>query len=138
MRMKYHHLVEEAPRERDTRQRRAIRKVLETSGRPLSPREVLKGAHRHAPGLGLATVYRNLKALVGGGRIVAVELPGEAARYEPAGKGHHHHFRCRGCDRLFEVMGCRQAAAGRPPRGFQVESHEVVWYGRCASCARAG
>ena len=89
--------------ERDTRQRRAIRRVLETSGRPLSPKEVLAGAHRSVPGLGIATVYRNLKALVEEGLLVAVALPGEAARYEPAGKDHHHHFRCRRCDRLFEV-----------------------------------
>jgi Fur family ferric uptake transcriptional regulator len=123
--------------ERDTRQRRAIRRVLETSGRPLSPQEVLAATHRAVPGLGIATVYRYLKALVAVGRVVAVELPREAARYEPAGKDHPHHFRCRRCDRLFEVAGCRPAAAGRPPRGFVVDSHEVVWYGRCAACARA-
>jgi Fur family ferric uptake transcriptional regulator len=121
--------------ERDTRQRRAIRRALEASGRPLTPREVLSFAHRLAPGLGMATVYRNLKALRAEGRIVAVDLPGEAARYETSGKDHHHHFRCRGCNRLFEVTGCRPAAAGRPPRGFLVESHQVVWYGRCATCA---
>jgi Fur family ferric uptake transcriptional regulator len=123
--------------ERDTRQRRAIRKVLETSGRPLSPMEVLAAAHRHAPGLGVATVYRNLKTLLDEGAIVAVVLPGEAARYEPAGKSHHHHFRCRRCDRLFEVPGCRPSSVGRPPRGFVAESHEVVFYGRCATCASA-
>jgi Fur family ferric uptake transcriptional regulator len=121
--------------ERDTRQRRAIRRVLASSGRPLSPQEVLSAAHRHVPGLGLATVYRNLRTLLQEGEIMAVEVPGEAARYEPAGKGHHHHFRCRRCHRLYEVMGCRPAAVGRPPRGFVAESHEVVWYGRCASCA---
>jgi Fur family ferric uptake transcriptional regulator len=99
--------------------------------------EVLSAAHRHCPGLGVATVYRNLKALLQEGTIVTVELPGEAARYEPAGRSHHHHFRCRRCDRLFEVPGCRQAPLGRPPRGFVAESHEVVWYGRCATCASA-
>jgi Fur family ferric uptake transcriptional regulator len=123
--------------ERDTRQRRAIRRVLGASGRPLSPQEVLGAAHRFAPGLGMATVYRNLKALLAEGEIVAVNLPGEAPRYEPAGKGHHHHFRCRRCDRLYEVTGCRGAATGRPPKGFVVESHEVLWYGRCAPCAGA-
>jgi Fur family ferric uptake transcriptional regulator len=127
--------MEHETRQRDTRQRRAIRRALETSGRPLSPQELLAAAHRQVPGLGLATVYRNLKALVEDGEVVAVALPGEAPRYEPAGKDHHHHFRCRRCDRLFEVTGCRPAPFGRPPRGFVVESHEVVWYGRCASCA---
>ena len=101
---------------------------------------MLQGAHRHAPGLGLATVYRNLKALVSEGRVVAVELPGEAARYEPAGKGHHHHFRCRGCARIFDLVGNRkgcQPPGARAPRGFVVESHEILVYGRCAACAGA-
>lgn len=120
--------------ERDTRQRRAIRQVFEKSGRPLSPQEVLAGAHRHAPTLGVATVYRNLKALVDEGWLVAVKVPGEPSRYEPSGKRHHHHFRCRRCDRLFELEGCRRPAS-RAPKGFVVESHELLLYGRCASCA---
>lgn len=122
--------------ERDTRQRRAIRKVLEAAGRPLSPQEILEGARRQAPTLGPATVYRTLRALADEGWLTPVTLPGEPARYEPAGKTHHHHFRCRGCDRLFEVEGCRQASVAKAPRGFVIEDHEVVWYGRCARCAR--
>lgn len=122
--------------ERDTRQRRAIRKVLEAAGRPLSPQELLDGARHQAPSLGLATVYRTVRGLVDEGWLAAVSLPGEPARYEPAGKRHHHHFRCRGCDRLFEVEGCRQASVARAPRGFVIEDHELVWYGRCASCAK--
>jgi Fur family ferric uptake transcriptional regulator len=122
--------------ERDTRQRRAIRKVLEAAGRPLSPQEILDGARRQAPTLGLATVYRTVRGLVAEGGLAPVSLPGEPARYEPAGKRHHHHFRCRGCDRLFEVEGCRQASVAEAPRGFVIEDHEVVWYGRCARCAK--
>jgi len=118
---------------RSTRQRRAIRRVLEASGRPLSPQEILAGAHRLAPTLGVATVYRNLRTLLDDGQLVRVELPGEPVRYEPAGKRHHHHFHCRGCDRLFEIEGC--AARPRAPKGFVVEDHEVVFYGRCAACA---
>ncbi len=123
--------------ERDTRQRRAIRKVLEAAGRPLSPQELLEGARRQAPTLGLATVYRSVRSLVAEGWLAPVSLPGEPARYEPAGKRHHHHFRCRRCDRVFEVEGCRQATVARAPRGFVIEDHEVVWYGRCAACAKA-
>jgi Fur family transcriptional regulator, ferric uptake regulator len=122
--------------ERDTRQRRAIRRALQNSGRPLSPREVRTAAHRHTPSIGVATVYRNLKALLDEGWLVAVEVPGEPARYEPAGKRHHHHFRCRSCDRLFELEGCRRPSP-RAPKGFVVEAHELLLYGRCASCAGA-
>ena len=43
--------------------------------------------------------------------------------------------RCRGCDRLFEIEGCRAGARPRAPKGFVVEDHELVFYGRCAACA---
>jgi Fur family transcriptional regulator, ferric uptake regulator len=109
--------------------------VLEASGRPLSPREILAGAHRLAPTLGVATVYRTVRTLLDDGLLVRVELPGEPVRYESAGKGHHHHFHCRGCDRLFEIEGCRTVARPRAPKGFVVEDHQVVFYGRCAACA---
>ena len=50
--------------ERSTRQRRAIRRVLLETRRPLSPREILELARKQVPSLGLATVYRILRALV--------------------------------------------------------------------------
>ncbi|MEW6280573.1 MAG: transcriptional repressor, partial [Candidatus Eremiobacterota bacterium] len=49
--------------ERNTRQRDAIRRALADANRPLAPQEVLEEARRYSPGLGIATVYRNLKGL---------------------------------------------------------------------------
>ncbi len=123
---------------RNTRQRDVIREALIDADRPLSPQELLGLARRRHPGLGVATVYRTLHLLAMEGAIVPVELPGEAARYEVAGKGHHHHFRCRKCRRIFEISGCALAgdAAGVVPPGFRIEDHEVVLYGVCAACAR--
>ena len=121
--------------ERSTRQRRAIRRVLLETRRPLSPREILELARKQVPSLGLATVYRNLRALVEEGAVVPVALPGEPLRYEAAGAGHHHHFLCRGCGRAFELPGCRLEAHLDPPPGFSAEDHEVVVYGRCPDCA---
>ena len=50
--------------ERNTRQRSAIRDAIAQAQRPLLPQEVLEAARTEVPGLGIATVYRNLKALV--------------------------------------------------------------------------
>ena len=50
--------------ERSTRQNAAIRQAIAAAGRPLSPAEVLEAARREVAALGLATVYRTLKALV--------------------------------------------------------------------------
>ena len=70
--------------QRDTQQRRAIRKVLAESGRPLAPDDVLQAGQVLVPSLGIATVYRSLKALVADGWLTEVELPGEVTRYELA------------------------------------------------------
>lgn len=122
-------------KKRDTQQRRAIRRVIEESGRPLGPREVLDAAQAHCPGLGIATVYRTLKTLVEEAELTQVELPGEPPRYETTGKHHHHHFHCRACDRVFELEGCPEGLRRLTPPGFSLESHELVLYGRCPGCA---
>ncbi len=121
--------------QRDTRQRRAIRAAFKEAGHPLSPKELLELARREVESLGIATVYRNLRALEKEGWIEAVELPGESPRYEVAGKGHHHHFHCQDCDRVYEVEGCPGNLKSITPEGFELESHEFVLYGRCETCA---
>jgi len=120
--------------ERATRQRAAIRDALTAAGRPLLAEEVLDSARSSVPGLGLATVYRNLKLLLGEGEVRAVQLPGENPRYEPAHHAHHHHFQCRVCERVFDVHACPGDLAALAPRGFTVEDHELTLYGRCKDC----
>ncbi len=121
--------------ERDTPQRRAIREVLTRAGRPMGPAEVLDAGKALAKGLGIATVYRNLKLLTESGWLCSVDLPGEAPRYEVSGKPHHHHFLCRECGRAFEVVEhCPGNQRFSAPSGFRVEAHEVVLYGVCATC----
>jgi Fur family transcriptional regulator, ferric uptake regulator len=120
---------------RRTRQRSAIRAVMQAAGRPLSPAEVLAHAKRAVPTLGLATIYRALKALMADGDVIAVALPGEPPRYEVGPSHHHHHFQCRRCRRVFEVPGCPGNVARLAPAGFRVDAHELVLYGRCRQCA---
>jgi Fur family ferric uptake transcriptional regulator len=124
------------PTERSTRQRAAIREVLGAARRPLLPHEVLEAAQAQVPGLGIATVYRNLKQLVDDGVLKTVALPGENLRYEPVGDGHdhHHHFQCTACERVFDVHACPGNLARLAPPGFQVDGHELTLYGRYSDC----
>jgi Fur family ferric uptake transcriptional regulator len=122
--------------ERNTRQRQAIRDAIAQAGRPLTPQEVLAAAKQRTDSLGIATVYRHLKALLAEKWVKPVELPGEAARYELADIGHHHHFHCRGCGKVFDIAGCPGHLQSMVPRGYVVEDHEVVLYGRCSRCKR--
>ncbi len=123
--------------ERSTRQRQAIRDAIAAAGRPLLPQEVLEHAQRGAPGLGQATVYRALKALVEDGALQVVSLPGENPRYEPAGHHHHHHFQCTDCQRVYDVHACPGDLARLAPPGFEVQDHELTLYGRCKDCRQA-
>lgn len=119
---------------RNTRQKTAIRLAFEHAGRPLSTGEVLDLAQSDVEGLGIATVYRNVKSLVDEGWLSIVELPGEAARYEISGKAHHHHFQCTVCGRVFELHGCLPGLERLAAAGFSVERHELVLYGSCPDC----
>lgn len=120
--------------ERQTKQRDAIRSALAEADRPLSISEILDSAKGRVSGLGVATVYRTLKALVQDGQIVQVEMPGSPPRYELAGKEHHHHFYCRSCERVYEVEGCAGDFSWMTPAGFELEAHDVLLSGRCARC----
>ncbi len=120
--------------ERNTRQRGAIRRAFQRASRPLSPTELLGDARRDVGGLGIATVYRNIRALLDEGWLLAVELPGEATRYELAGQPHHHHFRCRCCERVYDVPCTVDGLGNDLPDGFDLEQHEVVLHGTCDHC----
>jgi Fur family ferric uptake transcriptional regulator len=123
--------------ERNTRQRSAIRDVIAQAARPLLPQEVLAAAKREVPGLGIATVYRNLKALVQEGELKPVNLPGENPRFEVVGHHHHHHFQCRQCQRVFDVHACPGDLSRLAPQGFTVEDHDLTLYGLCSECVQA-
>jgi Fur family transcriptional regulator, ferric uptake regulator len=119
---------------RNTQQRREIREVFERNDRPLAADEVLHLAQQKMAGLGIATVYRTIKALGDEGWLVPVEVPGAPPRYEVRGKAHHHHFHCLKCGKLFELDGCLEHLGKLIPPSFTVVDHVVLIYGYCAGC----
>lgn len=118
-----------------TRQREAILNILRQAGQPLTPQDIRERASRDSAGIGLATVYRALKAFMASGEIAQVEIPGSPPCYEPTDRDHHHHFICQHCRRVFDLPGCVRDLDGLAPRDFRVERHEIVLYGFCSACA---
>ena len=123
--------------ERLTPQRMAIAAAIAGASRPLSPQEILEMAQASVQGLGIATVYRNLKILLDESLITAVNLPGDSPRYESSGHAHHHHFQCEACGRVFDVHACPGDLSSMAPAGFQVSHHELTLYGLCADCRQS-
>lgn len=120
---------------RKTEQRAAIREVIEAAEGPLSVPEILERAQAAVPALGPATVYRNVRASVDEGLLDVIEVPGEPLRYEPAGRHHHHHFKCRLCGKVYDFEGCFEEMENLAPQGFVADGHELTLFGRCRECS---
>jgi Fur family ferric uptake transcriptional regulator len=121
---------------RNTAQKAAILDVLNNAKCPLGVEQILKRGQQAVPSLSQATVYRILKQLIERGELATVQLPGQTPLYELSGKGHHHFFRCRRCEQMYEVTGCDGLVDRLVPRGFALEDHDLFLYGLCAACRR--
>lgn len=121
-------------RQRDTEQRRAIREALEEADRPLAAEQIREAAARRCASIGIATVYRAVRAGLDAGWLCVVEVPGLGNHYEVASKGHHHHFACRACGGVFDIAGCPGNLEALLPRGFRLEDHDVLLHGLCEGC----
>ena len=119
---------------RNTRQKEAIRQAIVIADRPLSPEEILATAQHTVKNISLATVYRNIAAMVRDEWLVGISFPGMPARYEVAGKKHHHHFHCNACDKVYELEGCAVDVKARLPKGFRATGHDFFLSGTCAAC----
>jgi Fur family transcriptional regulator, stress-responsive regulator len=128
----------QARRWRITPQRRAVISTLQGEHVHLSAEQVLAGARRVVPEISLATVYNTLNELAAMGEISEVRLADGTTRYDPKIGPDHHHLVCEGCGLIFDVEpgGVDGLDLPRAQRyGMTVDSVEVVFRGRCSSCA---
>ena len=125
--------------QRQTRQRDAILQVITEAPGPLSVPEIHEKAIEKLDTLGIATVYRTLKLLQESEQIQPVILPSGESRFESAQHGHHEHFQCRACERVFDVHLCSlpKTRGVTLPGGFVIEDHELTYYGTCPDCVTA-
>jgi len=123
--------------ERDTRQRRAIRRVIEEAGRPLSPQEVLKVAQAHTPRLGIATVYRTLNSAAQLGFVSETDMGAGDTQFEWVGKDRHHHLICRSCEGVNSLDNSyldSLATALHDDLGFRADLGHFAIFGICREC----
>jgi Fur family transcriptional regulator, stress-responsive regulator len=83
-------------------------------------------------------VYDSLGVLVERGLLRRIEPAGSATRYEHRVDDNHHHLVCRVCGVIVDV-DCDTGEAPcldlPDPHGFDVEEAEVIYWGRCPTCA---
>lgn len=118
-----------------SQQREAIYEYVASHGAHPSADQVYAGVRATFPTLGLATVYRNLSALVNEGRLTCSTHDG-VARYD-ARTDSHHHFTCRECGRVqnleLELPDALLRSARRKVGG-KIEAVSIDLSGVCGDC----
>lgn len=123
-----------------TPQRRAVLDVLQATTDHPTAHEVYARVGAGSPGIGFATVYRALHALVDAGLALELDLGDTAARYD-ANVHPHDHVVCDGCGRagdLDPVLPPRALGDVARTTGYAVTGYSLTFRGRCAACSSKG
>jgi Fur family ferric uptake transcriptional regulator len=123
-----------------SRQRELVAEVFFATGGHVAVEPLVQRVRAADPRVSVATVYRTMKLLAECGLAVPRQFDGGQTRYEPAGgRAHHDHLICTACGEIVEFANERievlQARVARS-HGFEVETHKLELYGRCARCRR--
>ena len=89
------------------------------------------------PKISLATVYKNLEALVQCGAVSKWSYGDAAARYDIR-TDHHYHTRCLKCGEVRDLdAGADNAILTeiKPAAGFVVQDYRLELVGYCAGCS---
>ena len=116
---------------RSTKQREIVYEALMRLYHPTAE-EVYEYLQNEQPGIGRATVFRNLTVLAEEGRIVKLFFPDEVAHYDANIDGHYH-FVCKRCAKIIDLRTNARPALP-PEHDFEVETQEINFYGRCREC----
>jgi Fur family transcriptional regulator, ferric uptake regulator len=124
-----------------SRQRERIAQAFFAMGGHVTVEQLVVRCRREDPRVSVATVYRTMKLLAECGLATARQFGDGQTRYEAAaGRAHHDHLICIDCGEIVEFANERiealQALVARR-HGFDVESHRLELYGRCAKCKPA-
>jgi Fur family ferric uptake transcriptional regulator len=125
-----------------SRQRDQIAHTFLAMDGHVSVEDVVERVRREDPKVSVATVYRTMKLLADCGLAIPRQFGSEGqTRWEAAaGRPHHDHLICTRCGEIVEFANERiehlQESVAKQ-HGFEVESHRLELYGRCAKCRPA-
>jgi Fur family ferric uptake transcriptional regulator len=116
--------------------------ILSTTSGHLTAQELINQVHKKHPGIGPATVYRNLKVLCDAG-VLKESLNDAEGRviYELYDEDHHDHIVCMDCGEIFEFTNERiedEQSRITDKLHFSEVRHRHVIYGRCQFQTKTG
>ena len=126
--------------ERNTRQKELVHEALKACDEFISAQELHRRLTGEGVKVGLATVYRQLNALVEAGQADTVRLEGQQLFRLCGDDGHHHHLVCTNCGKTVEIEPPSEDwLKGISQRyGFTLERHTLEVFGLCPDCRRTG
>ena len=92
--------------------------------------------HKEYPTISLATVYRNLNKLAEANKIIKVQIPNGADRFDHQCFDHYHVV-CDKCKKVFDVeMPYLKDLETKikDKKGFTFTGHNIVFNGICPNC----
>ncbi len=127
---------------RITQPRLKIMQILQQSAvRHLTADDVYQQLQLLGEDIGLATVYRVLTQFETAGLLVRHNFEGGRAIFECNDSGHHDHYFCVKCGRVFEFCDAtleRRQQKIADTAGFAIDDHAMYLYGTCKGMAEDG
>jgi len=122
------------PKLRSSERREAIHRFVAAHVGHPTAEEILAGVRKKIPGVGLATIYRNLDVLTGEGKLSRTMHDG-VARYD-ARTDPHHHFECTRCGAVTNVdVDVPRELTRAVRRVGKVDAVAIEFRGVCRKCA---
>lgn len=126
---------------RQTEQRRRLTDLIAGREGHFTASDLEADARRQGPGLGRATIFRTLEALLQAEAVERIELADGSHAYVSCAPRHHHHAICTGCGAVMQFddreLSAVVAALARRTR-YRIDEHRVELFGRCPACQGRG
>jgi Fur family ferric uptake transcriptional regulator len=117
--------------------RRAVTAIIDGRDGHFTAADLVAEARGRRLGVGRATVFRTLDALVDLQAVERLDLPSGEHAYVACEPIHHHHVVCSRCGRSRDIddAGLRRVVRDIARRtGFRIDDHRLELFGLCPDC----
>ena len=123
---------------RYSKQREVVLEILRSTKLHPNAATIYECAREVIPNISLGTVYRNLSELSSAGDILAFKAFDGSEHYDATCEPHPH-LCCTACRQIVDLdipFVEDFAKKSAIPTGAEIESHNIVFYGKCSDCCK--
>jgi len=125
-------------KERNTKQREIIlEEICKVCTHPTA-KQIYSLATKRIPGIGIATIYRNLEYLEKNNLIIKIKSKHNEARYDGNVSGHYHLI-CNKCGKIIDIFDHKNLTINSKKiqeSGFKINTDFIELHGKCKNCQK--